>query len=322
MSPADARYWLLAQQRVARLRPDVATALLRAFVIVRENLTDAELSRVIASGDLDRIFRDLLTDATIDRAFIPYRAKVRSVVERGFKYATADLPKGGKVDGVLSVAFDHLNPRVIDAIRRLETPALNTLKGQIKEVVRAFAENGLRDGKAPTVIARGLRDVIGLAPNQLEYVTNLRAELESGRYADAARRQLLDRRFNLAKLDSLSPAARATRIDRIVETYRTSYIAFNADVNAKTAVFDSYKLGQRLSWEDAIDQGIVDRDLMVKVWIHLDEQPHPRPEHAALQGEMVGFDALFSNGQMIPGLGDVGCHCQARYSQRAQRRAA
>jgi hypothetical protein len=296
------------------LRPDMVAAILKAFRTIRESLDDAEIAKLVATGALDQIVRDVVSDTLLDRSLLPVRYRIRQTVERGFRYAVPDLPAAGKIDGVISVAFDHLSPNVITAVRTLETSALDTLKSDVKEVVRAFVENGLRDGKAPKVIARGLRDVIGLAPNQERYVANLRAELEEGRFADAARRQLIDKRFNLAKLDALSPAARAKRVDTVVESYRKSYIAFNADVNTKTAVFDSYKLGQRLAFEDAAAQGIVDRDRLTKRWVGVMDEKE-RPEHVAMQNQTVAFDDLFSNGENIPGDSTFNCRCIAVYSQ-------
>lgn len=316
MSPAERIFFARARRRLRDLEPEMLSAMLRAFAIIRDTLPAAELERIIASGNIDLLFARVLTEEVLDRAMLPVRDRIRRTTEKAFKFATADLPKGGKVDGVLAVAFDHLSPHVVTAIRQLESAAINTLKGDVKEVTRAFIENGLRDGRAPSAVARELRSVIGMAPNQAAYVRNLRLELETERFADAEARVLLDKRFNLAKLATLSDAERAKRIDTIVSAYGRSMVAMNANVNAKTHTFDAYKQGQRLAWQDAQDKGVVpDGYVTMRQWVHYDAQPHPREEHIAM-GKLppVPADQPYQNGDNYAGESDpFGCKCLDRF---------
>lgn len=312
MSPADQAFWLRAHRRVSGLQPDVAAALLRAFAIIRESISDAELARIIAAGQVDRLFSDALTQSVMDRAFLAYRTRVRQTVERGFRYTVPDLPKAGKVDGTVAVAFDHLSDNVITAIRDLDNTGVSRLKTEVQDVVRAYVENGLRDGAGPRTIARGIRGIVGLAPNQLKSVLNLRRELETSQYASAAERQLLDARFNLSKLDALSVSDRAARIDTIVESYRKSFVAFHAETASRTATLDAYKQGQRLAWQQAQDVGVVPASAhLVKRWVGVMDD-RERPSHVAMEGETVPIDDPFSNGQDYPGQGEFNCRCVER----------
>ncbi len=312
-------WYLRATRRVASLRPDMAASLLKSLDIIRDSLNDAELARLIANGDLERLFAEQLSEDSLNRAFIPFRARLRQVVERGFELTVSELPKAGRVDGVLAISFDHLNPRVIDAIRGLESDAINSLKTDVKEVVRAAVEAGLRDGRSPTAVARELRSVIGLAPSQEVWVRNLRAELESGNYADAARRKLIDQRFKLSKLDAMSATEKAKRIDTIVTQYRKSAISLNANVNAKAHTFDAYKQGQALSWQDAKDKGVIPEGFIVKKkWVHCDFslEVEPRPEHVAMSLlPAIPADQPYENGDTYAGEGDPwNCKCLDRFS--------
>ena len=183
----------------------------------------------------------------------------------------------------------------------------------MRETFRAHIENGLRDGVNPRTVARELRTVIGLAPNQEEAVRNFRRALEG---AEGARSplayKLRDKRFDgtIGK-GNLTTA----QIEKMAEAYRRKMVAFNAETNARTATLDSLKLGQRLSWEDAVDKGIVDRNALVKTWAGtLDERE--RPEHVAMEGETVRFDEPFSNGEMTPGDSTYNCRCIARFYEK------
>jgi hypothetical protein len=150
MTPAERAFWMKANRRVSGLTPEMNAALLRAFAIIRDSFSEIEIARIVATGNVEEVIRVALSEAILDRAFIPVRQRIRQTTERGFKYATADLPKKGKIDGVVAVTFDHLSPNVVDAIRSLESDAINTLKGEVKEVTRAFLENGSAGRPATT----------------------------------------------------------------------------------------------------------------------------------------------------------------------------
>jgi uncharacterized protein with gpF-like domain len=281
MIPRDRALWLRFQRRAGQLSPELSKALLDAFRIIRDNLTAAEIDKLLA-GD----------DALLDRAMLRVRARVRSTVEKGFNATVTQLPKGGAINGEVAVAFDTLNPKVIDAVRTLDTRVVNALKEDVRETVRAYVENGLRDGDAPTAIARRIRSVVGLSPSQAENARKYEAKLaDSGKYS-------------------------AERVEKMAATYRRKAIALNAETNARTATLDSLKLGQKLSWDDAIAQGIVDPSRLKKTWITVGDD-RVRDEHQAMQGESVGYDDAYSNGEYIPGESTYNCRCISRYVVRA-----
>jgi hypothetical protein len=310
VTDAEFQFWRRALRRAADLQPEIVAAILRAFQIIRAALNEPELARLIASGNLDRLFEEVLSQAILDRAMLPVQQRIRSSVERSFRYAINDLPGAGRVDRVIAVSFDYLNPRVIDAIRTLDTRVITTLTGGVRETVRAYVENGLRDGVNPRVIARELRPIVGLAPNQLTAVDNFRRAL-SGTNPNASPLDyaLRDRRFDrtIAK-GPLTPA----QIDTMTDAYRKRMLSFNAETNARTAALDAMKLGQRLSWADAIDKGIVDPDRLMHQWIGVNDD-RERPEHVAMNNEVQPFAEPYSNGQLVPGDGDFNCRCIDRY---------
>jgi len=300
----DRALWLRVQRRVGTLAPPVRARLLDAYRVLRESVSDAELTRLIASGQWEKILDDLL----LKRALAPVREELVKVVEKGLKSAVPTLPKAGLVDGAVGVAFDVLNPRVIAAVRQLDDRAINTLDADIREGVRAVVRKGLRDGVSARTIGRDLRGMIGLAPNQVEYVQNYRAELEEGSAA-ALDRRLRNRRYDTAVArGSMTPG----QIDRAVAAYEKRLLDFNATTNARTMAGDSLKLGQHLSWQDAIDNGMVNKEQVWKRWVGVMDD-RERPEHVDMEGETVRYDSAFSNGQQIPGETDFNCRCILRY---------
>lgn len=309
-SPRDRALWEKAQRRAASLQPEIAASILKAFAIIRLSLTDSQIARIIESGDLDRLVRDLLAEDMLDRAFSPLRQRLRYGVERNVRLHAADLPKGGKIGGVIATDFDFLTPRVISAVRGLESKVITTLKADTRETVRAYVENGLRDGKAPRAVARQLRTVIGLAPNQEKAVSNYEKALR-GQGRNPLDYALRDKRFDRAiKKGPLTEA----QIEKQVAAYRKRMVAFNANTNARTAALDSMKLGQKLTWDDAIAKGIVERGRLMKTWVGVLDT-RIRDEHRALHGETVRFDEAYSNGENVPGESTYNCRCISRVFQ-------
>lgn len=300
MSPADRRFWELAHRRVAGLNPDVVSALLRAFAILRESLTDAELQRAIDTGSVESLIRAAFSDQVMDRAFLPLRQRIRQTTERGFQYAVKDLPRGGKVNGTLAVAFDHLNPNIITALRDLDTDALDTLKEEQRATVKQAGEVAIQEGVGVKTFGRRIRDAVGLAPNQEQSVRNYEESLRTGD-AEVLQRQLRDKRFDRTITKALDgDGLSEEQIARMTDAYRRRFIAHNANTHARTTTLQAYKAGQELTWKQAKENGVIPPNgRLMKTWIQID-RPTKRESHVPLHGETVSIDQPYSNGEMIP----------------------
>lgn len=310
MNQRDREFWLRVNRRASTLTPDMAADVLRAFEVIRESLSDADVARMMATREIEAI----IDAALLDRAFLPLRERIILATRKGFDATVKDLPRAGKVDGVIAVQFDLLSPDVITAIRKLDSRVINTLKDDVRETVRAHIENGLRDGRAPKSVAREIRSIIGLAPNQEQAIRNFRRALEgTNPNASPTDYQLRDRRFDAAlRKGELT----ADQIDTMTAAYRRRMIAFNANTNARTATLDSYKLGQEISWKNARDNGVIPVGYeLVKTWVQID-RPSKRESHIPLHGETVPFDSAYSNGETVPGEADYNCGCLSRVSLR------
>lgn len=318
MTAAERAYWLKVHRRAASLTPDLAAAILTAFKQLRDSLSEAELARIIEGASIERIFTSVLSTAVFAQAFTPLREQIRKSVLDSIKYFSRDLPKAGKV-GNISFAFDSLNPKVIDAIKALNTRVMADLTDGVRETFRQVVERGLTEGASPRRVARDIKGLIGLAPNQEQAVVNFQKMLEAGDRT-ALRRQLRDKRFDRTldrALGADGEGLTAPRVEAMTNAYRRKMIGFNAETHARTATLDSLKLGQRLSINDAVDRGILDGDRMEKTWVGVMDD-RERESHVAMEGETVAYDEPFSNGQMIPGENEYNCRCVARYHQRRE----
>jgi hypothetical protein len=258
---------------------------------------------------------DLITDADARRALLHVQQRLRDGVEKAGR-AFSDLIPAATGQAAY---FDIMQRDAAAAMLELNTRVMQGLTEQVRETVRTYVADALAGGKSVPGAVKGIRDVIGLAPNQVRAVENFRRMLEEGD-TEALTRALRDRRFDatIRKAfagDGLTPA----QIDRMVDAYRRRFIAFNTDVQLRTAANDAQRLAQHLAWGQAVERGEVDGDSLMKTWSgSLDDRE--RPGHLAMEGETVKWDQPFSNGQQIPGDTEYGCRCIARYRQNVPSR--
>lgn len=316
MSPAERLLWRRLQRRVAVLQPELARALLQAFEAIRDEITEQQLTDLLARPDVLEGLQALrlLDDALLDRAFGP----LRHALFRQASTSVERFAKGIPGLGHAEVAFDVLNPRMVDAIRQLNTKVIEDLKDSVRDTVRQVVERGLIDGVNPRAMARELRSSVGLGTSQATAVRNFRQALLD-RDAAKVKTYLLrdrrsDRRITRGDYDDAD-------VDRWTDIYRRRRIAQNAETVARTAALDAQRAAQHMAWEGAIDAGVVGRSTLMKRWVGtLDTRE--RPTHVAMEGETVGFDEPFSNGQRLPGDTEYNCRCIVRYSTRLTRQPA
>jgi hypothetical protein len=303
VTPAEI-LWYKIQRRAGDLSSDLRPLILKAYQRITLSYSEAEIARYIETAQIERILDQALNDARLDAAFSPVRERIRrGITDTATHFIRYDIPR---TRGQVSFAFDTLSPNVIEGITQLESKVIQTLKEDVREVTRAHVENGLRDGVNPRAVAKSLRDIIPLAPNQLQAVENFRKSLEEGDVSKALGYKLRDKRLKVT--DSMTPE----QIDKAVDAYRKKMIAFNAETNARTAALDAQKLAQKLSWEEAIEKGLVDRNRLKKKWVGVMDD-REREEHRAMEGDTVPFDLPFKNGEQVPGESTYNCRCVSQY---------
>ena len=310
---SDDVFWLRVQRRAAIYEPDMARALLRAFELLRQQLSTVEVEQMVANGDVDAVITRVLSDPQFEKAVTAFRQQTLKVADRGVAYFARDIPAAFSAGQAL-IGFNILSPTVVNAIRALDSKVMQTLKDDTRETVRAFIENGLRDGVNPRTVGRQLRTVVGLAPNQLEAIQNFERMLKAGD-REALTRALRDKRFDGTLKRALGANGQGLtdeQIAKMVEAYRKRMVAFNSETLARTATLDSFKLGQQLAYQDAIDKGLIPPDRLTKTWRGVLDN-RERPEHVAMEGETVPFRDLYSNGEMIPGDSTYNCRCLSRF---------
>jgi len=296
-----------AEREASKYRPEMRRAILAAWEALRVDLNLSAIERLLAAGAID-VVAGLVADATGDLLGIRYTPLIRLTFSGSAQLGTTRLP--GPLAGA---RFDLLNPNSVRAALGLETTALRTLTVEAAEMVRQAAARGITAGLNPRTVARGIREALGLAPNQEAAVANFRLALENiGTSRDALGYKLRDRRFDatLAKLRRDGGTLTPEQVDRMVGAYRQRSLAWNAETHARTAALDAQRLGAKEAWETSLRETGFDRSRVTKRWVATQDN-RTRPEHIEADGTVVQLDEQYpvDGGVMTPGEGVYNCRC-------------
>lgn len=168
--------------------------------------------------------------------------------------------------------FSITNPRAIEWARNRAANLITEIGPSTREVVREIVTSGLRDGRAPRVIAKEIGSYVGLRSDQLETLRKFEAGGASEAQVARRAKQLLKQRGELI---------------------------------ARTETMRSSNQGLREMWHQAVDNDLLPSDVK-REWIATSDE-RTRDEHEDLDGEQVGLNESFSLGYE-PGE-EVSCRC-------------
>ncbi len=312
MTAAERAFLLKVQRRAAQFSPELSSALASSYARIRAQLGDSAIGRFIARGDVEGLIAALLSMKLLERAFYGVALRLRRTVESSARLTVPDLPptRGTRA---IATAFDWLNPNVAAAVKKFEIDIISKLSTDVQDVVRKLLNDSISRGVNGVELGRQLRSVIGLSPNQESYIENFRRSLagEPG-YGSPFDRVLRDRRHDArikAALEGGKPLTPA-EIEKFTQDYRRGWVNRNAETWGRTLSRNALRVGQRSTWDQAIERGDLSEEEIEKTWIHYDPQPDPRPHHQAMHGETVAFRQNYSNGDSYAGEHDSwNCHC-------------
>ena len=310
------------QRRVLKfargLEPDLARRILRAYDIIRTSLSEAEIVQLLKLGaGADRVVSAVADFKNLERMLVSTVGPgvTKGTIDAGAAFSI-DLPTALAREGVRG-GIDLLNPRVIDALGKVQGRVFRRLAIGAQESFRQALQRGLEAGTGHKAIAREARKVIGLAPRQESAVANFERMLREGDRT-ALTRALRDRRFDGTLRKALGPKGTGLterQIVNMVNANRRKAIALNASVQSRSAALDATRMGQRLSFEDAIAKEFIKREETWKRRHDVGDR-RVRPEHAAINLEERQFDEPYSNGEIVSGDASFACRCSDEYFTR------
>lgn len=324
MTKAEIELLELMTIRLAGMEPSLRAKYIDALQYLRNYHTTEELVSLLER----RAFASIFTADILEAATAALELQITKTLQKAFGFGVEDIAAQGV--NVTRLVLDEDSPRVARIVRNLKSATLDTLKVRVQAAVRTTAELSFSLGKRSSAVAPLIRDAVGLSKQQASYIVNAGVELEDldASYFD---RKLRDKRFDKKvreAIDSRNAAIAAERrgekatkiitldpkyIRSVQAGYARKWTAENTAINMHAVAVDAYRFGALESWQSAIDRGIVDGSRLFKEWVHLEAQDNPRPEHQAMNGEIVRYDQPYSNGDMVAGQGKYGCHCKDRF---------
>lgn len=197
----------------------------------------------------------------------------------------------------IPMSFDVMS---LGPIRHLQTHRMALVRGFSAEQTRASMaalEGAFAQGMNPRQTARVFRDSIGLTEHQMRAVGNYRQALQDGS-ASALDRKLRDRRFDSTVRRSVEEGGTLSQkqIGRMTERYQQRWLKYRSEVIARTESLRSTNGGQRDMFEQAIAEGDVTNDQLLREWnTAVDERV--RDSHSAMAGQEVeGINQPFISG--------------------------
>lgn len=227
----------------------------RAIELVNLKIDDME-------GRARTLLRDRYT-SLIERVG---KAALRVVERRGSFSARRKVgtlkSNEGQTCSLKLIDFSITNPRAIEWARNRSSNLITEIGSSTRETVREIITSGLRDGRAPRVIAKEIGSYVGLRSDQLETLRKFEAGGATESQVTRRAKQLIKQRGELI--------ARS-------ETLRAS------------------NHGLREMWYQAVDNDLLPADVQ-REWIATSDD-RTRDEHAEIDGEQIGLNDSFSIGE-------------------------
>lgn len=273
---------------IAALEKAIGVAWVDVVEWLREtNSLDAIEAR-LATGLLDDVITEVPAAA----------AKLAAEVTEA--YVTAGQKTAAWLDAKVTdalVRFDVTNYRATARAQANQLEIVSGLSRETRQVVTNVISDGVSRGVNPRAIARDLRDSIGLTPTQEGHVRNFRRQLEDGDFRGALRRELRDKRSDrmLRRLARDKGALTPAQIDKLVEDYRGRYVAYRAEVIARTESLRATHQGNEDLFAQAIERGDIDAADLVREW-HAGRSARTRDSHRTMNGQQRKLGEAFTSG--------------------------
>jgi hypothetical protein len=237
-----------AESAVARLTN-------QSLRLVAASLDPATIARAIGENRFDALWRHLALER-IGPSLRPMLNRLAVVHDRAAIVTTLDIPSTPirgiskarpsrlVTPDVINLTYDPLDSATVAA----QNATNDAIAADVENVAQATAEailsSGLMRGVPPEIIARTLRDALGMSQQEANAIQNYRIALATGSRSPL-QRALRDRRYDAAvRRGDLTDE----QIDRMVERYAARYRAFRAMRLARTETLRAANQGRKAAW--------------------------------------------------------------------------
>jgi hypothetical protein len=271
-------------QKVAGIEPVIGAIINRSWAALAAFATTPH-GRALAQAADATGFINAAPWADWMTSLAAVRKPMATGIAEGFGVAAQDLT------GITA----RMEFNAVDALSKTyaETQAgklIKAISDTQRETIRGVLGGAMGGHYTTYDAAIKIRDTIGLHPAWAAAVVNLRERVFSNAVADGKR-----------------PETATALADKKAAQYSKKLIKKRAENIARTETITSENLGRYAMWHDAVDGGVMDKD-STKEWNT--EVGNACDKCRDLDGEIVKWDAPFSNGLLMPPA-HPGCRCAA-----------
>lgn len=331
--------------REARIRelqelaePRIRAAFLRMIASAVRAAPVAQIEAAIVAGQLDLIPTLLGLDAV---AFSDLLEEIRSAYIQGGSMQAAAIAAGASGTAALRVRFDVRNPRAELWLRQHSSELVTRITAEQLDAIRQTVAEGTVLGRNPRATAldivgridtqtgRRVGGIVGLTPQQAQFVANARAQLLSGDPEQLA--AYLQRKLRYKRMDGAVRRAietgrpiPAAKVEQMVTRYSASLLRLRGETIARTEALQGFNVARDEALRQAADAGVIDLRQTVKIWRSASDA-RVRDNHSWMNGQTVPMDSPFrspsgallmrpGDSSMGAGAGEiVNCRCIAQY---------
>lgn len=281
------------QDAIAKSRKRISSSFLQGVNQIRESETLKKVLSKIRDGDYTGAM-SLVDERMIRASFTPFTNAITTSARTGGAIGSEMFTSVG-----IGVHFSVVNPFVANYLNSYNMGLIRQITSETRKTIKQVMTRGVNAGDNPLKVARVVRDTIGLSTRQEEAVWNYRRALEE-RTRAALDRALRDRRFDSSILTAIANEKDLpqSKIDSMVNRYRERYVKYRSETIARTEATRSVNAGKQLMFEQAVNDGEVNRNQIRRFWIYTHDDK-VRDSHAAipdLNPDGVGMDEPFLTG--------------------------
>lgn len=258
--------------RMAAERADhpIERLILAAYANVLSSIDPAFLARTISESRFPMLWRHLALDR-LTPSLRPALNRLAMTHDQVAVLTTATIPhvigkarpSSLRTPDVIHLTYDPLDRATVDAQNATNDAIAADIEATAQATAEQIVSDGLASGLSPDVIARALRETIGLSIREATAVENYRRALQGGGRT-ALQRALRDRRFDGAVRRGDIPPE---QIERMVQRYADRFRAFRASRLAITESLRAANQGRRAAWAQYIDRTGIGNDGVRRFWL-------------------------------------------------------
>ena len=281
------------ERLVRRIDPETLNRLLNTITIANQKKIEQALLSAIDIGGNEAVKQiQSIAPKLALPAFLP--TKVQIINKKPMANMTFTQipmwaqPKPPKIEFTMS--FNKTNPNSLAFASQRAGELVTAIDEMTRNAIRQTIIEAFNDQLDYRATARRIKNVVGLHPQWAKAVTNF----EKKEFARLVRSGLKEE------------TARARAMER-ASRYSDSLKSKRATMIARTEIQIAQNEGRYEGWKQAAEQGYVDAEAQ-KMWV-IAQDERTCPDCLELDGEIVGWNESFSNGDETPGRVHPHCRC-------------